>query len=185
MSETSQSVMRAVALVVLTAGFAGVWQNDRPADPSIARYVPADQRTFLLARAGSMPTLAPDQPAPEPVVAANAGQSLLCAESTRPESAALGATPSLSRAISLDVSELMITQQELLRHLMQLPLGIAAGEYRIVDPQGGVGWLRVSGEMAPPIEGEARPVLTTGCEGTAVHFIRVDRFGADALTQRP
>ena len=48
MSEASQAVIRSIALAALSVLFAGVWGNDRPANPTLA-FLPADQRTFVIA----------------------------------------------------------------------------------------------------------------------------------------
>ena len=135
MLESTQPVMRVVALVAFTALFAGLWNGDReawssqPPPAAMAQWVPhvpreMDNEPKLAGITGkhSEPQLA------SPVLEMRIG--------------------GVTKSFTIDSGDLALTAEMIPQHLAQLPMGIAGGDYRLVDSRGGVGWLHVR------IEGE-------------------------------
>lgn len=151
MVETSPSVLRVVALLACSASFAGLWSNDRPRE-TVALRQPAASDPF--ARVPVPPRSA--------IV-----QSIRVAASTK--------------TFSLDADNLTLPRAEVDAHLSQLPLGMPAGDYRIVDPQGGVGWLRVRGGQSVA----ETPLLTTTVADRQMRFLRIESSRVGGTERTP
>lgn len=155
MTDSSPALTRFVALIAMTAVFAGLWANDGPSRPAV-RAAHAS-RTVLAA-----------------VSPAEVTEFRLTAPiSTTNSAVQIGRTV---KTIAIESAHLNLSERELADHVGQLPMGIPAGDYRIVDSQGGVGWLRVRfSEPADGVSGiAAASTLMTTCVGDdEVRFIRV------------
>lgn len=147
MLEASHAVSRITALIAFSALFAGAWSLDRSPETLALRERP---RTTPLVRT---------KPVPRPLVA------------TPTSTTFAGRVEVTERRLTVSIEDesLQISPDVIERHLSQLPLGIAAGDYRIVDAQGGVGWLRVRGGMATT----GVPQLTTTVDEQPMRFIRI------------
>lgn len=171
MSESSQAVIRSIALTTLTVLFAGIWGNDRPTHPTLA-FLPPDQRTFVIALAGP--------PARDLLIskAASVASTRELRRSMQPRT-----IPAMSRTISVESGELAISKGTLSGHLSRLPMGLAIGDYRLVDSLGGVGWLHVRG-LSNVVEGSVDDAtLTTEVNGDRLSIIRVQSAAASTATR--
>jgi len=178
MNETTQSISRLLALVAFTALFAGLWANDRPANAMALKTGPIPHGIVVI------------EPEWIPVSETELTSAMLDKNVSTPQVPNLDVQfGSQSKTITVESAQLLIAREVLQSHLNQLPLGISAGDYRIVDSLGGVGWLHVrtedaSGPSASPTEaldltgslgmrtGSPR-MLATEVDHASVQFIRV------------
>lgn len=161
MTETSQSLIRLIALVAVTAFFAGLWNNDRPVGVMARKSAP--QTNSLAQQTPQAPRSA------APAIPGDTSMTTLQVNIGR-----------LSKTFTVRGDDLGLSPDQLLLHLEQLPLGLPAGNYRIVDSLGGVGWLTVQASGAAASGSPASPLLTTQVQDEAVRFIRIDRATAQA-----
>jgi len=169
MLQISQSLPRTLALLVCTALFAGLWSNDRPARAMAMKTAPLP-RGIVEAEPEWVPISA--------AVAARASQPetpLISSPVSASSSARMEVTlGEHSKHFRLETSDLLIADELLQAHLNQLPLGISPGDYRIVDPLGGVGWLHVRVEGNRFSSRSPAPLLlTTTVDAENVRFISV------------
>lgn len=175
-----------VCLVAATAMFAGLWANDQP-DRILAQKTPP--------RGNPLVQSPSEKPVPtrENAVAVKESveQEQVFWQPTRPEvrqvsveeiaprieqiakpvyAVALG---TMEKTIRVEGEELSIEAAELSKHLMQLPMGIPVGDYRIVDSLGGVGWLRVRTLSLDAELQVSSDLYTTTVDGRDVRFIPV------------
>ncbi|WP_437205526.1 hypothetical protein [Planctomicrobium sp. SH664] len=152
--EASQSTMRVLALFAATAFFAGLWNGDQQ---ETARPRPA--------MAGWIPYAPRDVSGPQLAVQDRTDGLVAPLMEIR-----RGAQ---TRTFSVEPDELSLTSAEISDHLAQLPIGLAAGDYRIVDDRGGVGWLRVRVNATGDVPDRGEGLLTTHSGGTGLKFLRV------------
>lgn len=181
MSETSQSLIRALALAAFTAIFAGMWNNDRPTDPTLALRLPADQRSFVCQHVSTAPVF---KLSGSPKTAKSVAKTTplipgKTVEVSAPPTQTVGMQQ--PRTISIEADGLMIPQAELTQHMNQLSLGIAAGDYRIVDSLGGVGWLHVVDGSQMSFTSTAAEMLITEIGDSIVRFIPVQHARSASL----
>lgn len=164
MIETSQSLARLAALIAVTAGFALLWANDQP-DAQLAM------------KTG--PVFQPLAGQPLPAESrSRTSRSRTSSVAPRPTAAAIAPVREVmlggvAKSFAVEAEGLAISSESLTEHLDQLPLGLAAGDYRIVDPLGGVGWLRIRETPAESRTSRGSEVVTTSAAGGDVRFIRV------------
>ena len=159
MLEASQSALRVILLIMFTVLFAGLWANDRP--HHLLAHKQSPKPSLILAEQTDSLLLAPEELA----------ESTSEADIQFPELEEIATdSTSISLSIAFETEGLTLTDQEIQRHLSQLPLGIADGDYMMVDPHGGVGWVRVRGNRQFD-QGET--LLTTSIGEEYVRYIRV------------
>ncbi|QDT33672.1 hypothetical protein [Thalassoglobus polymorphus] len=171
MVEKSQSVMRVVSLVLFTMIFAGAWANDRPREvlaqkemPKPSASISQEADTGATALAGAVS----ERTAPEVVVP----------EHVMPKPVLEDITPSefgMTMSISVETEGLTIKGKTVQQHIQKLPLGIANGDYLMVDPEGGVGWLRIRGQQKPD---DRAITLSTQIGEATVRYMRVSPVDA-------
>jgi hypothetical protein len=159
MTDTPAFITRLLALIASTALFAGMWAGDGPADGMALHH-----KTGVNSLVQREPEWVPiEEPITHRVAASAATVSP-------------GLTLSvsgISKSLTVESDGLAIAPELLQRHVEQLPLGIAAGDYRIVDSQGGVGWLRVRSTSSANGPSDAMRLMTTSIDGAPVQFIRI------------
>ncbi len=188
MAETSQSAMRVIALVLFTSFFAGAWANDQPRE-RLALKEPPKATTILSQEDDNV----------EAAVESNASESNLAKPKIDKESQ-VGTTPTTSvpaaktpslpvleelkpvavgmmMTISVETEGLTLADKIVQQHIRRLPLGIGNGDYLMVDPDGGVGWLRIRGQQQTD-SGET--MLSTTIDDAIVRYVRVTPV--DAVT---
>lgn len=169
MAETSQSAMRVISLVLFTALFAGAWANDQPRERMAEKTQP--EPTAILSQEAQeselsrevMPTVAEVAASSTPAVDVPALEEL------KPVSVGMTMT------ISVETEGLTLVDETVQHHIQRLPLGIANGDYLMVDPLGGVGWLRIRGQQQ---EDSGEMILKTTIEESVVRYIRVTPVNA-------
>jgi len=172
MNEMTQSISRVLALVALTALFAALWANDRPANAMALKSGPIPQ---------GMVIVEPEWvPVPETEPASETLEENVSSLQSPELKVQFG---SQSKSIVIESAQLLIAREVLQSHLNQLPLGISAGDYRIVDSLGGVGWLHVRAEetstprtsktRASGMETGTPRIFSTTVDQANVRFIRV------------
>lgn len=188
MAETSQSAMRIIALVLFTSFFAGAWANDQPRD-RIALKEPPKATTILSQEDGNVEAAVESKAAES-----NVAEPMTEKESqvsTTPEKSVLSAKKSslpvldelkpaavgMMMKISVETEGLTLADKIVHQHIRRLPLGIGNGDYLMVDPDGGVGWLRIR-EQQQTDSGET--ILSTTVDAAVVRYIRVTPVDAVA-----
>lgn len=173
MAETSQSAMRVISLVLFTALFAGAWANDQPRERMAEKTQP--EPTAILSQEAqeselsrvAMPTeVMPNVPE---LPAASAVVDVPALEELKP--VAVGMT----MTISVETEGLTLVDETVQDHIQRLPLGIANGDYLMVDPLGGVGWLRIRGQQQ---KDSGEMILKTSIDESVVRYIRVTPVNA-------
>lgn len=178
MSETSQSVMRVVGLITFTMFFAGAWANDQPREQMAQKEMP--KPTAILSKEESQPQESADIAAPEEVVSLPVPPPV---ELPKPLLDTVQPTRiGMTMTISVETEGLSIAEKTVQQHIQKLPLGIANGDYLMVDPLGGVGWLRIRGQ-AQIDRGEQ--FLTTQIEDATVRYMRVSPVDAAEPLRKP
>ncbi len=171
MLEASQTIMRVAALSFFTAMFAGLWANDRPDGSLALKHQPINDpiARILYGEHEHVPVLQPHKLSKTPL------QPVVLSHVSKTEAANKIASVDLrgmSKTFSVEGAELQISTEVLEQHIAQLPLGIAAGDYRIVDSLGGVGWLRVRSSSGIETT-HSQQALSTTVELQSVQFIRI------------
>jgi len=149
MVEASQSALRVILLVTFTLLFAGLWANDKPVE-MMAQKEPEDSGTAISQQTCEIQTDAEIAVPQLEEISENHSEMML--------------------TVSIESTGLTLSSQELQTHIRQLPLGIIDGDYLIVDPHGGVGWLKIRGQKQYDA-GES--LLTTSIGDSHVRYIRV------------
>jgi len=175
MTETSQSIFRVLALTACIALFAGIWSNDHP-------------QQALAMNTGPIPRGVVEQepewiPVPESVQHIEVPQNSLPA---RPKAALEISVGNQNKQFELETGGLLIAAEILEAHINQLPIGIAAGDYRIVDSLGGVGWLhvRTHGKISSSSSRLLPKLLTTTIDNASVQYIRVTEIAGRSPRQQ-
>lgn len=166
MPSISPVVSRTLALMVCTLLFAGVWSNDRPV-------------AAMAMKTGPIPRGIVEQepewvPVSAPLIASSAAP--VPATPTAGTADLKVSRGSVSKSFRVESSSLLIAEEILQSHLNQLPLGLAVGDYRIVDSLGGVGWLHVrieGAESANAGRSSLPRLLTTTVDDGEMQFIPV------------
>lgn len=161
MLEMSQSVIRVTALLAFSAVFAGLWVNDRPGEAMAQGALP--EKASVVERQDVDPS--PSKPA----------TTVQTKCTTKP---AERVTMSIQvgahhKTLTIEIDDLSISPAVLDAHLAKLPLGLSPGDYRIVDAQGGVGWLHVRDMNGTSGSTADHQLLTTTINDASVRFIRV------------
>lgn len=146
MTSSSLNLVRVAALALMTALFAGVWNNDQPEYYLALSTAPSEVHFARRPNAAPAPAM----------VRAEAKVNLGL----------------VSKTITVEADALVLPQSALAQHLAQLPLGLPAGDYRIVDAQGGVGWLRVRSESDGVTRAAGSELITTSVGTETVRFLR-------------
>ena len=160
MVEASQSVLRVVVLIVFTLLFAGLWANDKPRE-IMAKH--SDAQSGLILTQDSQ-ELAHD--ADQHIESRDSVSQL----SFNELSELSNETVQLGLQIEIESTGLTLSNDEIDQHIRKLPMGIADGDYLIVDPQGGVGWIKIRGQHQAD-QGET--LLTTRVGANEVRYVRV------------
>ncbi|MBT5017901.1 MAG: hypothetical protein HON04_04095 [Planctomicrobium sp.] len=179
MAETSQSAMRVIGLIFFTMVFAGAWANDRPNERMALKEMP--KSTEILSKEDETASeVAPEVKAEEELVAIEVPAPI---EIPRPVLEVLDPTAiDMTMTISIESLGLSIADVTIKQHVQELPLGIANGDYLMVDPQGGVGWIRIRGQQQKDT-GETMLATTIGDE--VVRYMRVSPIDAVEPVQKP
>lgn len=179
MAETSQSAMRVIGLIFFTMVFAGAWANDRPNERMALKEMP--KSTEILSKEDETASeVAPEVKAEEELVAIEVPAPI---EIPRPVLEVLDSTAiDMTMTISIESEGLSIVDATIKQHVQELPLGIANGDYLMVDPQGGVGWIRIRGQQQKDT-GETMLATTIGNE--VVRYMRVSPVDAVEPVQNP
>ena len=158
--ETSQSVIRVITLVGFTLMFATMWANDRPSE-MMARKDPPPSEAVLTQETHGL--VHESEQVSEGLTNSMQVMTLeldeISIESTE-----------MVLSIDIETEGLTLTDEASQAHLRNLPLGIADGDYMMVDPQGGVGWVRVRGQQQVDSN---ETLLTTKIGDAEVRYIRV------------
>ncbi|WP_437225737.1 hypothetical protein SH661x_004209 [Planctomicrobium sp. SH661] len=169
MVELQQTITRSLALIAFTAIFAGVWANDQPPRKMAQRTAPiqrgiaeVEPEWVPVEESESLSVIADSIPSPAPEMRVTLGRQ--------------------AKSFSVEADGLLIAEVILQAHLDQLPLGLDVGDYRIVDPLGGVGWLYVRVEGETPQKMKSGRMLSTTVGEESVRFIQV---GSTAMGSRP
>lgn len=104
-----------------------------------------------------------------------ANSAVITAEATKPQP--IRSIHQLK--LALETEGLTISRKVIEQHVRQLPLSIGNGDYLMVDAAGGVGWLRIRGQLNR--DGEA-VLLTTKQGEESLQFIRVTPINAQNLS---
>ncbi len=176
MAETSQSAMRIIALVLFTSFFAGAWANDQPRD-RLALKEPPKATTILSQEDGNVEAAVESNVAepktgkeshvstkPVTSVPSTKAPSLPVLEELKPVAVGMMMT------ISVETEGLTLEDKIVQQHIKRLPLGIGNGDYLMLDPDGGVGWLRIRGQQQAD-SGET--MLSTTIADDIVRYVRV------------
>lgn len=168
MAESSQSAMRIIALIFFTMLFAGAWANDRPRETMAQKELPKPTAILSQEETPGEEILAPlpTEELVEEVVATDVPQSIL--EELKPVSLVKTMT------ISIETEGLTLHDESVQSHLQRLPLGIANGDYMMINSQGGMGWIRIRGQQRDAGE----RLLTTTVNDVTVNYLRVTPFYA-------
>ncbi|MDA7527901.1 hypothetical protein OAF98_00165 [Planctomicrobium sp.] len=179
MAETSQSAMRVIGLIFFTMVFAGAWANDRPNERMALKEMP--KSTEILSKEDETASeVAPEVKAEEELVAIEVPAPI---EIPRPVLEVLDPTAiDMTMTISIESEGLSIADVTIKQHVQELPLGITNGDYLMVDPQGGVGWIRIRGQQQKDT-GETMLATTIGDE--VVRYMRVSPIDAVEPVQKP
>ncbi len=159
--------MRVISLILFTMIFAGAWANDRPREHMAQKELP--KPTAILSQeteeAGSVVVDAiPQHVMPKPVL-----------EEITPTEIGMTMT------ISVETEGLTIKGKTVQQHIEKLPLGIANGDYLMVDPEGGVGWLRIRGQQK---RDEGLITLSTTIDDSIVRYMRVSPVDASLPVEK-
>lgn len=176
MAETSQSAMRVIALVLFTMIFAGAWANDQPRESMAQKDPPKPTAIISQEEQPVDRSDESDEPGDELVSTEAIIKKVVLPELEEVSPVEVGMT----LTISVETEGLSLKERNIAEHIQQLPLGIANGDYLMVDPQGGVGWLRIRGQQQKD-QGERQ--LTTTVESAMVRYVRVTP--TDALPAEP
>jgi hypothetical protein len=154
-----QTATPIAALLAFSGLFAGLWSHDGSGANGTA------VATVRQGTPGAVPVMRQDTPPADP-----ADDATRTREAVRSVSWTVTLGGRQNR-FSVETDGLMLSTAVLEKHLGQLPVGLTPGDYRIVDPLGGVGWLRVRGEETA-LTASSPPLLTTSVNENTVHFIR-------------
>lgn len=178
MAEASQSAMRIVGLIFFTMVFAGAWANDQPRERMAQREMPKPSAVLTHddPNVEAQPVVDIDQTAvaidvPAPV------------EIPAPVLDVLDPTSlDMTLTISIESEGLSIAESTIKKHVHELPLGIANGDYLMVDPAGGVGWIRIRGQQQRDL---GDTLLATTVNDEVVRYLRVSPVDAVEPLQMP
>ncbi|MEW4490430.1 hypothetical protein AB1L42_20260 [Thalassoglobus sp. JC818] len=151
MVEASQSALRVVLLVTFSLLFAGLWANDRPQE-IMAQKEPMHSGSTLIGDDSSMTSMT------ELVTSLPPLEDIPTMEAE------------IVLTISVETDGLTLSPADVSSHIRQLPIGMASGDYMIVDPHGGVGWLRIRGQVSTTVESSLH---STNVGDVCMRFIRV------------
>jgi len=170
-----QILVRLFALVAATGVFAGLWANDQP--------VPTDDVIALqhltvriplepLAEELPVSTLQSSEEDWQTLPTESHSSESVTSLSMRPGDPFPDPIPPRTEIRAIHLDQLTISEAELQKHLRLLPETIPAGDYRVIDSFGGVGWLIVR-----PVDSSVETVAedgvwTTTLDGITVRFIR-------------
>lgn len=171
MSESSQSITRMLALIAFTAIFAGLWSNDQPVRAMALKNSPIPHG--IAGGESRQKQLQQGEPEWVPVTEPRVETQVQTFAASLSATARQVSMGSQSKSFTIESADLLIADQILHAHLDQLPLGMAAGNYRIVDSLGGVGWLRVRINGAAGIDAGENLILSTTVNEESMRFIRV------------
>ncbi|MCA9044203.1 MAG: hypothetical protein KDA69_07785 [Planctomycetaceae bacterium] len=174
--EQAAAVARMTGLIVVTLLFGMAWSQAKP-DPEL-----------LAQRAMIQPNFS-GKPIPVMLVEHHQ-QSAHVATIARTETHSSVAVPALHDShvvldegnisygtqISIVRGDLTLESDELAAHIAQLPMGIEAGRYRIVDSQGGTGWLIIHSAMVLPNSQLSDGIASTHHDNQTVRFIKVSEI---------
>ncbi|SFI17705.1 hypothetical protein [Planctomicrobium piriforme] len=164
-NESSQILTRLLALVAATGLFAGVWANDVPPGT-----VPNEAITLVV----EQPQLQSERTPSHDVVVLLEDEWRAAEPEPKPAPRQASAAATIR---TVEAEELMICDELLQRHLDLLPTDLPCGDYRIVDPWGGVGWLMVRSPNGRSDSGrQEEGVWTTELDGISVRFLRTARM---------
>lgn len=170
MAETSQSAMRVISLVLFTALFAGAWANDEPREKMAQKELP--KPTAIM----SQEDVEQDVPVqPENVVSHVAQTAPKSVPVAPPLEELQPVGIGMTMTISVETEGLTLVDETVANHIQRLPLGIANGDYLMVDPLGGVGWLRIRGQQQ---QDGGEMMLTTTIGESVVRYLRVTPVNA-------
>ncbi|MCA9079250.1 MAG: hypothetical protein KDA58_01775 [Planctomycetaceae bacterium] len=193
--ESTTALIRVAALLVFTILFAGLWSADQP-DPELLAQrqqlipqigaplsgpIPAQSLAHLTTESARIETKA----VTSPIASSSQDVPSLDVQMT-PAKTSTDRTTSIqtevfamNQSVTVVRDSLSLSNDELMQHLRQLPLGTPDGDYRIVDPQGGVGWLRIRmHSVLGSAQASINDVLTTEVTGTSLTYLRVQRTAA-------
>lgn len=178
MAETSQSAMRVIGLIFFTMVFAGAWANDRPNERMAQKEMP--KPTAIISKEETAIEVKPVVEAEEELVVIEVPAPI---DIPTPVLEVLDPTAiSMTMTISIESEGLSIADTTIKQHVQELPLGIANGDYLMVDPEGGVGWIRIRGQQQKDT-GETMLATTIGDE--VVRYMRVSAVDAVEPVQKP
>lgn len=178
MAEASQSAMRIVGLIFFTMVFAGAWANDRPREQMALKEMP--KPTAILSKEEPTPETQPAVEIPQQAVAIEVPAPV---ELPAPPLEAIDpAALDMTLTISIESEGLSIAESTIKRHIHELPLGIVNGDYLMVDPEGGVGWVRIRGQQQQDL---GNTMLATTVDEEVVRYLRVSPLNAVEPLQRP
>lgn len=143
MLEGSQALIRIVALACTTIAFAAGWSNDQV--PALAGEPAAQPNPFV-----QFFNELNGQPAHESHARVVVEINGIC------------------KSFELETTSPHLQGEALREHLAQIPLGIAEGDYQIVDQDGQSGWLRVRTNM--PLTSNQNATLLTTVKNQTVRY---------------
>lgn len=163
-SQTGQApaVGRAVALLSFTLLFGMVWSQAEP-DPELLA-----QRNDLI------PNVSCTQTA---ILAAAAKREIRSHEAVKVSESAFVSLDAdvnligINHSMTIVRDDLTLPLADLLQHIAQLPMGLPAGEYHIVDPSGRTGSLRIRRQSAFQLPAEDMTDRTTHHKEVTLRFI--------------
>ncbi|MCA9089867.1 MAG: hypothetical protein KDA90_14690 [Planctomycetaceae bacterium] len=184
--EQTSTIIRVAVLVVFTLCFASLWSQVQP-DPELLAQRQQIVPNMSMPLSNSLPTraMARITPAPAMRTAVERAPAVPAAEAI-PQPVSSGSDVlAISQSLTIVRDGLLLSNDELMQHIRQLPMGTPDGNYRIVDAQGGTGWLRV--RMNSAIQSAAAAgsdnIVTTTVAGSNVTFIRVQSVAAHRSPQ--
>ncbi len=177
--QTSTMILVAI-LVVFTLCFASLWSQVQP-DPELLAQRQQIVPNMSTPLSNSLPSraMARITPAPATRIAVEPAPAVPAKESKPQPASGASDVLAISQSLTIVRDGLQISTDELLQHVRQLPMGTPDGDYRIIDAQGGTGWLRVRMQSAfQQSPSSSDNVVTTKVAGTNMTFIRVQPVAA-------
>ncbi|MEZ5940492.1 MAG: hypothetical protein R3C18_03805 [Planctomycetaceae bacterium] len=177
--EQAVAIARMTGLIVVTLLFGMAWSQAKP-DPELLAQRAMIQPNFSGKPIPVMLVEQHQQPAHVATIARAEPHSPVAVPALHDSHVVLDEGDiSFGTQISILRGDLTLESDELAAHIAQLPMGIEAGRYRVVDGQGGTGWLIIHSAMVLPNSQLSDGIASTHHGNQTVRFIKVSEI-ADA-----
>ncbi|WP_437185447.1 hypothetical protein SH668x_002552 [Planctomicrobium sp. SH668] len=172
MTESSITLIRIFSLLLSTGLFAATWANDQPATRSKLAKTTRSATTEIVSQSPSQ-NVAPQEAGP---VSKNL-TDIASPQKDLPSGTTIAFEIQIGqrvKSIRIEGHELLLSEDDVQAHLEQLPIGLASGNYRIVDSMGGIGWLRVESSVDSPAKQLKQESIKTLVAEQSMQFIYIN-----------